>query len=124
MIHSGAKTILVVDDEADTREVLTELLNQDGYDIVCAENGLAALNYIQTCDELPALILLDLFMPGMDGRAFLRRAREDPRMRHVPVIVITAVPWVDVRQADLILSKPLRPEILFSEVRRFVESPC
>jgi CheY-like chemotaxis protein len=77
MIDPAAETILVVDDDSDAREALGELLKQRGYSVVCAENGLAALDEIRTRRVPPALILLDLSMPVMDGRTFLRRARED-----------------------------------------------
>src|SRR5215472_11352277 len=113
--------ILVVDDDADARDLLSELFKQHGYIVASAENGRAALAQIHNWDVPPALILLDLFRPVMDGQTFLRRARQERQLRNVPIIVTTADPWVEPPGADAILSKPLRPEILVATVRRFLD---
>jgi CheY-like chemotaxis protein len=83
------RTIMVVDDVPDARDVLARLLRIGGYAAVTAEDGveaLAALTYTS-----PDLILLDLMMPGMDGVSVLRALRKDPRWKHLPVVLLTAV---------------------------------
>jgi CheY-like chemotaxis protein len=117
----AADTIFVVDDDSDSRDALSELLKLCGYNVACAENGLAAMDEIGTWRVPPALILLDLAMPVMDGHTFLRRAREDCRINNVPIIITTATPWAHSSGADAILIKPLKPEILLPAVRRFVK---
>jgi CheY-like chemotaxis protein len=120
MIDPAAKTILVVDDDSDAREALGELLTLRGYNVACAENGRAALEKIRALRVPPALILLDLCMPVMDGFAFLRRAREDLHIRSAPIIVITSHPLVQPYGADATLRKPIKFDRLISMVRRFV----
>jgi two-component system, OmpR family, response regulator CpxR len=116
-----AQTILVVDDDADTRDAMCELLSLYGYRVACADNGLAALDQIQTWQAPPALILLDLCMPVMDGQTFLLRARQDRRVKNMPIIVITGDLLTDLGGVDAVLTKPLRPERLLPTVSRFVK---
>ena len=82
-------TVLVVEDHADTREVLARLLRGDGYTVVTAGNGSEALTAL---DETTVdVILLDLMMPGMDGPTFLGILRNDDRHRTKPVVLVTAL---------------------------------
>jgi PAS domain S-box-containing protein len=80
--------ILLVDDDADTRRVLSAYLEDEAGEIREASNGLEALELLQT--EPPDLVLLDLVMPVMDGMTFLGRLRAIPRFEHLPVVIITA----------------------------------
>jgi signal transduction histidine kinase/CheY-like chemotaxis protein len=84
----AGRTALVVDDEADTRELLRRPLEKDGWSIVEAKHGAAALERIG--EAAPDLVLLDLMMPVMDGFEFLLKLRTEERWRDIPVIVITA----------------------------------
>ncbi|NIP81038.1 MAG: response regulator, partial [Gemmatimonadetes bacterium] len=79
--------VLIVDDDPASRDRLVHLVRGGGWQPVEAEHGLAALERLETLD--PALILLDLVMPEMDGFALASRLRQDPRWRHVPVVVVT-----------------------------------
>ena len=81
-------TALIVDDDADARSRLASLLAKQGWTISEAENGRLALD--QLAREKPALILLDLMMPEMDGFAFLREMRANPDWRDIHVVVLTA----------------------------------
>jgi CheY-like chemotaxis protein len=116
-----ANTILVVEDDLDAREGLCEWLKQRGHHVASAANGLSALHEIRTLRDPPALILLDLFMPVMDGYAFLQRARQDGRIKHVPIVVMTGDPWAPPSGADAILTKPFKSEILLYTIRRFLK---
>ncbi len=80
--------ILVIDDGASIRNVVGVLLRQAGHDVIDAEYGLSGIAMAQT--ESPDLILLDLMMPVLDGFGVLRRLREDPIARRIPVIMLTA----------------------------------
>src|SRR5205823_6375304 len=73
----ASASILIVEDHADLRESLTEILEDEGYVVASAANGLDGLNYLQAHPP-PRLILLDLKMPVMDGWEFRRRQQEDP----------------------------------------------
>ncbi len=83
-----AGSILTVDDDADTRQRLGAMLARSGWTVTEAASGQAALEAV--AQGVPALVLLDLLMPGMDGFAFLRAFRDLPGCREVPVVVLTA----------------------------------
>jgi CheY-like chemotaxis protein len=84
-----ARTVLVVDDVSDARDVLARLLRFGGYKSVTAEDGVAALAAVES--DAPDLVLLDLMMPQMNGVEVLRRLREGDRYKDLPVILFTAV---------------------------------
>ncbi len=80
--------VLVVEDDPGNRDLLVRMLEKDGYLVSGAENGSVALECVAR--ELPALILLDLMMPVMDGFAFLEALRQRPEFSKIPVVVVTA----------------------------------
>ena len=80
--------MLVIEDDANTREMLRRTLGQDGWRVLEAENGRAGLKQLD--GAAPALILLDLMMPEMDGFQFMEALRRRQDGKRVPVIVITA----------------------------------
>jgi CheY-like chemotaxis protein len=84
--------VLLVEDDADTREVVRMLLEEEGYQTAVATDGQQAIDYLTTCEELPCLVLLDLLMPRVGGAAVLRWMRTQPRLAKVPVAVISARP--------------------------------
>jgi CheY-like chemotaxis protein len=84
--------VLLVEDDADTREVVRTLLEEEGYDTVAVSDGQEAIDYLSACDELPCLVLLDLLMPRVGGVAVLSWMRTQPRLSDVPVAVISARP--------------------------------
>lgn len=82
-------SVLLVEDDFATREVMHRTLEREGWGIVEAENGRVALERI--ANHKPDLILLDLMMPEMDGFEFLTTLRQNPEWRAIPVVVITAM---------------------------------
>jgi signal transduction histidine kinase/DNA-binding response OmpR family regulator len=80
--------VLVVDDDADFRELARRILEREGYTVIEAENGRAALDRLR--DTTPGAILLDLMMPEMDGFDFVEAVRTNSAWRSLPVVVITA----------------------------------
>jgi CheY-like chemotaxis protein len=80
--------VLVVDDDADFRELARRILEREGYTVVEAENGRAALDRLR--DTTPGAILLDLMMPEMDGFDFVEAVRANSAWRSLPIVVITA----------------------------------
>jgi len=80
--------ILVVDDDDDFREALSEVLSEAGYPVQQAENGEVALARVAA--EAPGIVLLDLKMPVMDGWGVIERMRQDPRTAHVPILILSA----------------------------------
>ena len=87
--------ILIVDDERQIAEMLERLLRRLGYPAHVAFGGEQALAYMR--DDLPALVILDLMMPHVDGMEVLRWMRRDERTRAVPVVMFTAVAEADIR---------------------------
>ena len=83
-------TVLVADDERDIRALLTTLLSSVGYDVLEAADGLAATR--MACQERPDVILMDVSMPAMGGLEALKRLRNNPATRSIPVILVTALP--------------------------------
>jgi signal transduction histidine kinase/CheY-like chemotaxis protein/ligand-binding sensor domain-containing protein len=92
----GPHTVLIVEDHADTRDMLRRGMEKDGWTTVTAEHGRHGL--ARLADSIPSLILLDLMMPEMDGFEFMQELRKRGDCRHIPVIVITAM---DLSAADL-----------------------
>ncbi len=121
MLNGESNTVLIVDDDLDAREALSELCELNGYAVASAANGLAALDQILTRQLRPALILLDLCMPVMDGQTFLCRMRGGRHIENVPIIVITADLQAEPFGADAIIRKPVNLELLFRIMRRFLE---
>ena len=82
-------TILVVDDEPDLREILVRVVESVGHEVVSASDGATAV--ARARERRPALMILDLMMPGTDGFEVLRSMRDDPELERVPVVVYTAL---------------------------------
>jgi CheY-like chemotaxis protein len=94
---SEGRTILVVDDMTDNLVLLSLHLQQHGYRVVTASNGEEALSVAKLAR--PDLILMDIAMPQQDGLAATRRIREQPELRSVPVIALTAFDTDGFRKA-------------------------
>ena len=113
--------VLVVDDDVDLRDSLCEALEDHGIRAAAAANGVEALAYLRAHD-LPAIIVLDLMMPIMDGRDFRAAQLADPDLGDIPVIVVTAQTDVRAAAAELraaaFLTKPVRIVPLVELVRR------
>lgn len=116
-----SERILVVDDEADTLELLRTLLESEGYAIETAADGESALERVRA--GRPDLILLDVMMPEMDGLEVCDRLRFDPATRDVPIIFLTAKHDAAFRSRASILDayayieKPFAPDALLAEIR-------
>lgn len=85
----ASKKILAVDDSATYHDHLSELLREEGYDVVLARSGEEALQLLEV--ERVDCILLDLVMPGLSGRETCQRIKRDPALRDVPLLILTAV---------------------------------
>jgi two-component system, chemotaxis family, chemotaxis protein CheY len=83
------RKLLVVDDDDDIRETLTDLLTTEGYEVSQAKQGLDALAQLRK-GLWPSLILLDLMMPKMNGWEFLEAQRADPSIADLPVVILSA----------------------------------
>jgi two-component system chemotaxis response regulator CheY len=118
------KTVLVVEDTEDLRELFMEVLRQEGYQALGAENGQEALVIVSTTIADLCLVLLDLMMPVMDGEIFLKILRETYQAVALPVIVMSAsVSERGVPGAARCMKKPVVPGVLVSVVREYCGPP-
>jgi len=114
------RPILVVDDDPKIRQLVRTYLERDGYAVLTAADGRAALEAIET--ERPALVVLDLMLPEVDGRAVIRAIRRDPAATGLPVLILSARGSVGDRIAGLedgaddYLPKPFSPAELVLRV--------
>ena len=110
--------VLVVDDEPMVRETLGQVLSDEGYVVDLAVDGETALERVHA--TRPDAILLDLMMPGMNGRQFLQALREEPAYARVPVMIMTAVHGLEVNLATLgasdVVEKPFNVDELLNKV--------
>jgi chemosensory pili system protein ChpA (sensor histidine kinase/response regulator) len=83
-----APVVMVVDDSLTVRKVTSRLLEREGFQVITAKDGVDALEQMK--DMLPAVMLVDIEMPRMDGFELARNVRADPRMKNVPIIVISS----------------------------------
>ncbi|RKY41142.1 MAG: hypothetical protein DRP85_07075 [Candidatus Makaraimicrobium thalassicum] len=119
-----AKKILVADDEIDILTVIAFRLESLGYEVLTAVNGKEALDSIQK--QTPDLILLDLRMPVMDGYEVCRRLKSDEKLKHIPVILLTASVVSEMVQktreleADDYVIKPFIAEELAEKIRKSI----
>jgi len=114
------KKILVIEDDANIRESLVELLEMKSFDLISAENGIDGLKLAQ--DNLPDLIVCDVMMPGMNGYEVVEAIRKDSRMKNLPFIFLSAkameadIDYGKKLGANSYLTKPFRAQDLFSVV--------
>lgn len=115
-------TILVVDDDFDVRDCLTDILEDEGLQVATACDGAQALEYLHT-HPAPNLILLDWMMPRCDGAQFCEEQQRDPTLAAIPIVLLTADPRVEdqvaaIGAADLLL-KPLALDRLLEVVQKY-----
>ena len=116
--------VLVVEDDFLIRESLLEILEDNGYEVVGASHGQDALTHLETNPILPCLILLDLMMPVMDGRAFREEQLRRAAIADIPVVVVSAHHDVAEEVKGLQATSYLRKPVKLSELLRVVRSFC
>jgi len=112
------RSILLVDDDADTRRSLREFLTGEGFLVHTAREGQHALNMLERIQ--PDLILLDYKMPVMDGKQFLSIMRRTPQLQTIPVVILSAATreWSGANLEVMdVLTKPVDLELLLTTVR-------
>ncbi|HEX5497788.1 MAG TPA: response regulator [Thermomicrobiales bacterium] len=119
-----ARTILVADDEADVRSLILALLEDEGYRVVVAANGRAAIEVVER--RRPDLILMDIMMPTMDGREATRRLRARPESASIPIVLMSAVTNESPQPGvQAFVAKPFDLDDLLATIDRLLdESPA
>jgi CheY-like chemotaxis protein len=115
----SSKRVLVVDDDDDIREVIGELLDDVGYEVILARDGRQALAML-TKEPLPSAIVLDMMMPGMDGATFRAKQLADERLAAIPVVAISAFGKPRLPGVRETLAKPFD----MSALREAIERAC
>jgi CheY-like chemotaxis protein len=126
-VTQPARNVLIVEDDADTREMLATLLSTRGFHAVSAEDGLEALHLLRTvrrrAPDVPCLVLLDLKMPRLGGHEFRRAQLGDPTVASVPVAVMSGATDLEQRAQALgavaTLAKPIDFDRLLDIVNRY-----
>jgi CheY-like chemotaxis protein len=117
---SSRPRVLVIDDDEDIRETLQAVLEDQGFAVACAANGRQAMDMLLRDESNPALILLDLTMPEMDGWAFRREQQSVRRLADIPVVLFSgnldAAQAARSLNATALMTKPLRLEGLVTLV--------
>jgi two-component system, chemotaxis family, chemotaxis protein CheY len=115
--------VLIVEDDADIRETVAELLLEEGYGVQTATSGADALEHLAAATTLPDVVLLDLMMPVMDGWTFYDNLQKETRWASLPIVVISADANVHEKAARLrpvaCLRKPVGIDELLTVVARF-----
>ena len=125
--------VLVVDDEPDSVSYATSALREMGLQVISASDGVEGLDKV--CSEMPDLVILDIQMPEKDGFSVLVDMKEDPQLRTIPVVMLTAVgerTGIHVSAAqvgeylgeepDAYVEKPVDPQVLQQTVRRILSA--
>ncbi len=116
-------TVLIVDDDVDIREILSQALREEGYHTASAPSVAEALTWLRG-SRRPTMILLDLMMPGMDGWGFCAEQSRDPAIRDIPVVVLSADATVDARLRRLGAAGHLRKPVALDALLEMVREVC
>jgi len=119
-----SKKILVVDDSRTDLEMITNVLESKGYDVIRATNGDEAI--MQATTQHPDLIILDVVMPGKDGFQTCRQLKKDENTKDIIIVLLTSKDgktdeyWGRKQGADDYITKPFIPEELVMSISRFI----
>jgi CheY-like chemotaxis protein len=116
--HACRKIVVVVDDEPGICETLAEVFQDEGYAVHCAPDGARALALFRSLDRRPCIVLLDLFMPVMDGNEVYEAMQADPALRDIAVVITTSDPS-SAPAGVSIMKKPVSLKQLIETVHKF-----
>ncbi len=119
-----SETILIVEDQEDNRKILTDLLVSQGYTTVEATDGQTGIELARK--HRPALILMDIQLPGIDGYEATRQIKSDENLSHIPLIVVTSYALSGDSQkafaagCDAYIAKPYSPRQLLAKIQELL----
>ncbi|MGF1576138.1 MAG: response regulator transcription factor [Cyanophyceae cyanobacterium] len=117
-------TILVVEDNRTYQEMISELLKENGMDVVTASDGIEAMEKVKTV--IPDLVVLDVVMPRMNGYEVCRELKGDPRTQSVLIVMCSTKDqefdrhWANKQGADAYVTKPFRPQELVATIKQLL----
>ncbi|MDI6640799.1 MAG: response regulator [Elusimicrobiota bacterium] len=118
------KEILIIDDERDTAKLIAVYLQDEGYNTLLAYNGPDGIAIAR--ERKPELVILDLYMPGMDGFSVLKVLKQDKETQHIPIVILTGHDTKGYKEKCLMLgaveyfTKSFSEKELISEIKRMV----
>jgi len=120
---TGKRKILVVEDDADSRELLATVLQIEGFDVITAEDGRSGIKVAEA--EQPDLVITDINMPELNGFMMAKILREKSDLRKIPILALTAYPQDIIQSAvadgiDKILSKPVQIDALVALINQML----
>jgi CheY-like chemotaxis protein len=116
------RSILLVEDDDLIRRAMQMVLEWEGYRVDFATNGQEALDYLRAGNR-PAVIVLDVMMPVLDGEQFRQEQLNDPSLAQIPVVVVSAASFAEAVQADHHVRKPFEVQELLDAIRNHAASP-
>lgn len=116
--------VLVVDDDPDIRETLVEVLQESGFEAVGASDGVEALQQLRDPEDRWCVVLLDLTMPNMDGRAFRAEQLRDPQLSPIPVVVVSATADLESTSEELQVAAHVTKPVALTDLVQLVSRFC
>ncbi len=113
--------VLVIEDNEQNLYLVTFIMEKNGYQVIQARNGIEGIE--KAVHEKPDLVILDIQLPGMDGYEVARRLKENPEIRHIPIIAVTSYAMTGDREKILdagcngYIEKPINPDRFLDEVK-------
>lgn len=124
MKYGATKTVLLVEDDADVRDSLQDILEDEGFDVVPAANGKQAMDFLTLNEPAGAdLVILDLLMPMVSGWEVLERMTGDAKLSDIPVLVLSAAAAPKPDRAQGFVRKPFSLEAFVTKVHGVVDGP-
>jgi CheY-like chemotaxis protein len=120
------KSVLVIEDDEVLRSAMKMVLEWEGYQVLCAENGREALDLLnigKSMGKAPGLILLDLMMPVLDGWQFRDELQQDPALADIPVVVVSALSAADAPGVAAHIQKPFEVQQVLEAIRDLGPAP-
>ncbi|WP_045856491.1 response regulator [Teredinibacter purpureus] len=117
--------VLIVEDNPDNQQLATWILEDEGFNVTCVESAEEGLELLETNSY--DLILMDISLPGMDGKEATRKIRNSPHLKHIPVLALTAHAVQGEREAivasgvDGLLTKPVDEDELLSHIAQLLD---
>ncbi len=119
-----SKTILIVEDDEDIRNLYIEILNGEGFKVLAAASGEEALEILNKLERDPCLILTDFMMPGMTGEELIKIIRKEDLLMSLPIVMISAKPLGhEVTKGIDFLKKPLDVDTIIDKVKEYCGPP-
>ncbi|KAF3889159.1 MULTISPECIES: response regulator [Nostocales] len=123
---AAIKRILICDDIADNCLLLKTILEAENCYVEIADSGLAVLAQIETDDEPPDLLILDVMMPDMDGYEVVRRIRKLDKLNSLPILLVTGVDKNDIQdnsdvRVDGLIQKPIDVDAIIAQVQAILD---